>query len=152
MLNKQEKNIELYLNKCVGLQVSDAWRGERTAIFFELGKLRKHAGKKHYMSAGKGEVTLMFDCRWRLETKGSIEVGSLDGYKKIENKIKQLIGKSIKKISFIGRIPEMVVEFENTRWLQSFTSYSAEDWGIIFRNNGSIGRKNRKVVYEKRKQ
>jgi hypothetical protein len=149
-MNRTEKHIALYINKCIGLRVSDAWRGERTAIFLELGKLHKHSGKRHHFSKGKGDVTLMFDCKWRLESKGSIVVGSLDSYKRIENQIKKLIGTPIKSISFVGRLPEIVIEFEEQRWLQSFTSYKSEDWGIIFRNNCSIGRKNKKVVYDNR--
>ena len=92
----------------------------------------------------------MFDCRWRLEAKSSIIVGSLNGYRAIDNHIKKLIGKSVKNISFVGRIPEMLVQLNGNRWVQSFTSYKAEDWGIIFHDKGSIGRKRGRVVYVNR--
>jgi hypothetical protein len=62
-MNQTEKHIELYLNNCIGLRVSDIWRGERATIFLELGKLHKHIDKRHHLSKGKGDVTLMFDCK-----------------------------------------------------------------------------------------
>jgi len=134
---------------CIGLPVSDVWRGIGSAIFIELGKLHKHKDDRNHRSKGKGDITLMFDCRWRLERKGSIVVGSGDGRIKLVNQIKKLLGKSVKSISFIGRIPEINIEFEDNLYIQSFCSYRSEGWDILFRNEGSIGRKSGKVVYEK---
>lgn len=145
---KSKNNIDSYLNKCIGLQVSEAWLGDGKALFIELGKLHKHIDKREHKSKGLGDITFMFDCRWRLEKLNSIIVGSLDDSNIIEKRIKLLISKSVKNILFIGRIPEMVVEFNNNLWIQSFTSYKSEDWGIMFNNGGSIGRRKRNVVFE----
>jgi hypothetical protein len=149
MIQKIKNNVESHLENCIGLNVSDSWRGEGKTIFLELGKLQNHQNAGQYISKGKGEVTLMFDCRWRLEKLNSILVGSLNDIIEIEKHIKSLINKKVEDISFIGRIPEMVIKFENNIWLQSFTSYKNEDWAIIFLNSGSICRNKRKIVFEK---
>src|SRR5437867_7029183 len=106
-------DVQSYVDKCTGLRVVESWRGEHFAIFLELGKLHKHSDQRKLASKGRGDVTIMLDCRWRLETKRSKAVGSLDTYRKIESTIMGLIGKPIRKISFIGRIPELVVEFDD---------------------------------------
>jgi hypothetical protein len=148
MILKINNTIDTHLQKCFGLNVSDAWRGEGKTIFLELDILHHLKKSEKRISKGQGEVTIMFDCRWRLETLNAISVGSLDETAKIEEQIKLLIGKSIKSIFFVGRIPEIVIEFDNKRWLQSFTSYKYEDWSIMFRNTGSISRSKRDVVYK----
>jgi len=149
MIMKSINNVDLYLMKCIGLHVSDIWLGEGKAIFIEIGKLHKHIDKRRHKSKGIGDITLMFDCRWRLEKLNSIILGSLDETSTIEKQIKHIIGKSVKSISFIGRIPEIVVEFDKNLWIQSFTSYKSEDWGIMFYKEGSIGRRRRNITFKK---
>jgi hypothetical protein len=143
----ESNNIDLYLQKCIGLPVSDVWRGIGSTIFIELGKLHKHSNGRKYNSKGVGDISLMFDCGWRLERKDSIVAGSDDQKLEIANQIKKLLGRSVKSISFSGRIPEITIEFGNSLCLQSFCCYRSDDWGIIFRNEGSIGKKRGKVIY-----
>jgi hypothetical protein len=143
-----DPDIQSYLNRSAGLRVADAWRGHYSAIFLELGRLHKHPAKTTHASRGKGDVSLMLDCKWRLETPRTIALGSLDRYSAIERGIAKLIGTTICKVSVLGRIPEIVVEFEEQRWLQSFSDSKSSTWAILYRNQGSIGRKGRKVVYE----
>src|SRR6058998_2998353 len=105
-------DVATYLRRCVGLSVSEAWRGEHWAVFLELGILHPHPDKRKWASSGVGDVTLMFDCRWRLETEARILAGSLDDHKTIDLKMHNLIGERVQDLSFVGRIPELVVKFE----------------------------------------
>jgi hypothetical protein len=146
---KSTNEIDTYIKMCIGLRVSDIWQGKASALFIELGKLHKHRDSRNHISKGQGDITLMFDCRWRLESKRSIVVGALDEELKIEHQIKKLLGEPVKSILFIGRIPEISVAFKNDHYVQSFCSFRSEDWGIIFRNSGSICRKNNRVIYER---
>ena len=90
----------------------------------------------------------MLDCGWRMEAKRSIVVGSLETHRGIESRIREMVGLSIRSITFIGRIPEIVIQFGNGTWLQSFSTCESEDWGVIFREGGAIGRKGCSVSYE----
>ena len=140
--------IRHLLTRCKGLRISDAWRGEHAAIFLELGRLHRHSDKRPHASKGQGEVTVMLDCKWRLEKGPLIIAGSLNDYAHIDRALKTLVGRSIKGVTFLGRIPELVVELSGNHFLVSFSDYEAEDWAILFRQHGSISRNRDKVVFQ----
>ena len=73
---------------CVGLPVADVWKGYGSAIFLELGKLHKVKDYKNKPLRKKGDITLMIEWSWRIESHRSIVVGSFDSVK--NNRVKNI--------------------------------------------------------------
>ena len=116
--------------------VSHAWRGHGSALFLELGQLKE-------MPKGnnpKGEQTIMIDCSWRVEGKSSIIVGSWSENEEIDNVPELVIGKTLEKVGFFGRLPELNIKINNALWLLTFMIEKGDpDWSIKFKNNEWLG-------------
>ena len=144
-----EKEIHEYLDRCVNLPVSDTWRGYGTAIFLELGNLRRHTNPEKYQSKGQGDITVMIEWSWRIEGQRSIIVGSFDTNKIMDNKIKTIIDRKVEKIAVIGKLPELYIQLSGNRWLHSFATEAGQpQWGVIFRNEGCLKVMRGKVYFE----
>jgi hypothetical protein len=118
------------------MKVSSVWRGHGSAVFLELGALRK----RHFRRPGeestrlrkdKGEATVMVEWSWRIERARSIAVGSWSTERRINSGIKALLGARVVGISLEGRLPELVISFTGARWLQSFmTAEGQPQWAV----------------------
>ena len=96
----------------------------------------------------KGDVTLMIEWSWRIESHRSILVGSFDSIKTIESKILKLRNKTVKNISLVCRLPEIYVGFSDNYWLHSFATSSGQpEWGVLFHNGGWLEVKRGKVYF-----
>jgi len=130
------------------LVVSDVWKGIGTAIFLELGKLHKHQDSKPHNSKGKGDITIDLQWSWRLESKQSIIVGSNDSKIKITNQFKNILGNKIKSISIVDGLPELLVEFENNRFLHTFSTQKGQpEWALFFFKKGWLEVKKGKIYF-----
>lgn len=138
-----------YLHRCIGLPVSDVWKGYNTAIFLELGRLYPVKGINGKRMRNRGEITAMLEWNWRLETARSIAMGSFDSERKIEAKIQDLKGRHIQNISLVGRIPEVYISLSGNRWIHTFALDAGQpEWALLFRNEGAVTVNQGKIYFE----
>ena len=114
-----------------GQVISYVWRGSGSAIFLELGALRKNSNGK----AQAGEITVSIEWSWRIENRNSIILGSWSEPDEINKVIDILKGHRIKKVSFFARLKELEIELENDIWLSSFATVEGDPEWSIKRNN-----------------
>lgn len=129
----------------IGLPVNYVWRGHGIALFLEFGKLTTDQGRNH----PQGEFSLMLDCDWRIEKPRSIWFGSFCSYKRIENQINHLLGKTVKNIKFIGELPELVISLTPNLRVVSFNAYEGQpDWTIFLPDKSWLCCRLGKIIHE----
>src|SRR5262249_50399956 len=62
-----------------GLEVSHTWQGYGSAIFLELGRLRRAKGENN----PHGEFSIMLEWSWRVESQRRVDFGSWSSDRKI---------------------------------------------------------------------
>jgi hypothetical protein len=118
----------------IGMPVSHTWRGAGSAIFLELGALTTK--KRMIRGAGQvtsswGEVTLMLEWSWRVESPGAIQFGSWSTNPRITRGVASLKGHTIVDVKVEGRIPELVLTLDRKRWLHTFMTHEGQpEWAI----------------------
>tara|TARA_R110001592_G_scaffold362628_1_gene677401 strand:- start:5220 stop:5675 length:456 start_codon:yes stop_codon:yes gene_type:complete len=138
---KTEFNISIEeaksrLSELVGAVVSHAWRGHGSALFLELGQLEESPKGNN----PKGEQTIMLDCSWRVEGKNSIILGSSSDIEEIDKFPGLVIGKTLGKVEFYGRLPEINIKFNNSLWLLTFmTDEGSPEWSIKLKSGEWLG-------------
>lgn len=130
----------------IGMPVSKTWKGHGTAIFLEFGNLKKVDSEKY-----EGyEASLMLEFDWRVENARSIDFGSLHSERKIQNGIKEFIGKLVTEIKIEGRLPEIILLLDKNKWIRSFTLYEGQPLWTLFLPDGSwLCVSNGKLIREK---
>jgi hypothetical protein len=124
------------LSELCGATVSHAWRGYGSALFLELGKLEENPKRKNSF----GEQTIMIEWSWRVEGKNSIIVGSWSENEDIDKVPELFIGKTLEKVEFFGRLPEISIKFNSALWLLSFmTEEGNPEWSIKLTNGEWLG-------------
>jgi len=121
----------------VGLKISRPWRGYGSAIFMELGRLRRKprpSGKGYFL---KGRATVMIQWSWRVERKRSIAFGSWSGERKINNGIASLKNRFLEEILIEGRLPELYLTLSGNLWLHSFATAEGQPEWTVFLLDGS---------------
>lgn len=131
----------------IGLTVTRPWKGYGTALFLELGRLRKVSrGPKRQLPSGatvgggytlKGRATIMIEWDWRVERQRSIEFGSASSERKIVNGIERMKGLTIENIEVCGRIPELLIQFREKHWLRSSAVIEPQPQWSVFLLDGS---------------
>lgn len=115
----------------VGLPVSKVWRGYGSAIFLELGELHSTTSWRGKIS-DQGEATIMIEWSWRVEAKRSIRFGSWSEDRKIDRGLPTLVGRSVRGLEIVGRLPELVVELSGGLWVHSFmTAEGQPEWCVF---------------------
>ena len=127
----------------IGMPVSHTWRGAGSAVFLELGALTTHTstlrlhGPFRYQ---KGEVSLMLEWSWRVESQRAIQFGSWSDDPRITRGVASLQGHTIMDVELEGRLPELVLTLDRKRWLHTFmTAEGQPEWSIRMRDNAWIG-------------
>ena len=122
-------------SELAGLCVTNPWRGAGSAVFLELGRLRK---LPHIFADGpslKGQATVMIEWSWRVEGRRSVQFGSWSGDRKMDNGIMSLKGVRAEAFSLEGSLPELRIMFDDGRALQSFTTIEGQpEWCLFLKD------------------
>jgi hypothetical protein len=129
----------------VGLPISHAWRGYGSAVFLELGRLRRRPvlrqvsglSRRRSPPNPKGESGVMIEWSWRIERAQSIAVGSGSSERRLNAAIPRLIGPKVSEISVVGRLPELIMALSNGRWVHSFMTADGQPAWTVFLPDGS---------------
>lgn len=118
----------------VGMPVSHTWRGAGSAIFLELGALTTEtriSRKRGEYTATSGEATFMLEWSWRVESPRAIQFGSWSTERRITHGVASLAGHTLVQLELAGRIPELVLTLDRSRWLHTFmTAEGQPAWYI----------------------
>lgn len=122
----------------VGMPVSHAWRGFGSAIFLELGALTTHTRtcrRRGEVTHMDGEVKLMLEWSWRVESPRAIQFGSWSTNPRITRGVASLQGHTVLDVDLEGRIPELVLTLDGDRWVHTFmTAEGQPQWSIRLRD------------------
>jgi hypothetical protein len=119
----------------IGLPVSHSWRGFGSAIFLEIGELRRGSGENN----PRGEATVMLEWSWRVERLRSIYFGSFSGDRKIANGLAKLQGLEVLDVTIEGRLPELVVRLSGNIWVHSFNTIESQpEWCLFVPTGGWV--------------
>jgi hypothetical protein len=116
----------------VGLEVSHTWQGYGSAIFLELGRLRRVEQENN----PRGQYSVMVEWSWRVESPRSVEFGSWSRDRKIATGLASLQGHTVTAITVEGRLPELVIELSGGRWLHSFMTAEGQPRWVVFLPGG----------------
>jgi hypothetical protein len=126
----------------IGMPVSHTWRGAGSAIFLELGELTRHTRtyRTREWVQTEGEVTLMLEWSWRVESPRTIQFGSLSRNPRITRGVAALQGHTIVDVELEGRLPELVLTLDRGRWLHTFmTAEGQPAWSLRMPDQAWIG-------------
>ncbi|HEY0015366.1 MAG TPA: hypothetical protein VGC13_03580 [Longimicrobium sp.] len=134
----------------VGMPVSHTWRGAGSAIFLELGALttvtRTSRTRGEYTSTF-GEVTVMLEWSWRVESTGAVQFGSWSGKRRIEHRVAALVGHTVLDISVEGRLPELVMTLDGSRWVHSFmTAEGQPRWAVRLHDDAWLAVRRGRII------
>ncbi|HST58705.1 MAG TPA: hypothetical protein VLK84_08460 [Longimicrobium sp.] len=139
----------------VGLPVSHTWRGAGSAIFLELGFLTDETwmSRRGERTMTRGQVTLMLEWSWRVETPRTIRFGSWSSERRITHGVQSLQGHVVTDVAVTGRIPELVVTLDRGRWVHTFMTAEGEPaWYIRLPDDSWLkvlrGRMTRQVPWD----
>ena len=116
----------------VGLPITHPWRGYGSALFLELGPLkrvRRVRGKGH---SHKGRASVMIEWSWRVERQRSIDFGSWSTDRKIDSGIRGLKRAKVESVQVEGRLPELCLALSDGRRIRSFMSSDGQPRWALF--------------------
>ncbi|WP_157739270.1 hypothetical protein [Herbaspirillum sp. meg3] len=140
-----------FFDALIGEKISHVWRGGGSAIFIELGNLRKRRKLNGEPGEPKGDITVMIEWSWRIEGPKSILGGSWSserGWPKIFEKI---IGESVLDVQLFGVLPEICILLSNGSRVTSFmTANGQPQWTILTHDvsRGALGVKRGRLHVE----
>lgn len=116
----------------LGMPVTHPWRGYGSALFLELGPVKRIRRLRRPGHSLKGRVTIMIQWSWRVERPRSIAFGSWSTENKIDSGIPTLKRAVIEAISLDGnRLPELILDLTEKRRLRSMmTSDGQPEWSV----------------------
>lgn len=142
----------------IGLPITRPWLGYGSALFLELGKLRKvppfvGAGGKVFHEKPQGRASVMVEFGWRMERRSSIELSFDSSPRRIQNAVRKLRGKRLASISLLGRIAEVSLELTEGLWIQTFGYIGTKpDWCIFLPDGSWLSVKRGRLVHDRTKQ
>jgi hypothetical protein len=129
----------------IGLSLSYAWRGNGSAIFLEIGALKKEKGRNH----PQGKFSVMIDCSWRIQKPRSIVIGSFATHPRIERHLSKLVGNHIKEVGLFGTLPEIIISLDSNVQVLSFETYDTQpSWSMRLPNGRWVGSRNGALIQE----
>jgi hypothetical protein len=136
-MEKLIKNVDDYLKELIGLPVSLPWTGYGTAIFLELGKLKRKKSIRRNYEVGEACIHVSWD--WRLEKGTQVLFGSSNSLPFINDGIKTLKGNIIEYIKIIGLVREIEIGFSDNSILKSMIMIDDDpEWSIKIKNGKYI--------------
>lgn len=140
-----------FFDALIGEKISHVLRGGGSAIFIELGNLRKRRKLNGEPGEPKGDITVMIEWSWRIEGPKSILGGSWSserGWSKIFEKI---IGESVLDVQLFGVLPEICILLSDGSRVTSFmTANGQPQWTILTHDvsRGALGVKRGRLHVE----
>ena len=129
----------------LGLPVTHPWRGYGSAVFLELGPLKRERGLRGGVSL-KGLASVMIEWGWRVERPRSIDFGSWSSDRRIDSGIRSLKRANVASVQLDGRLPELCLGLSGGRWLRSFMISDRQPNWVLFLPDGSWLRVTRGVL------
>ena len=115
----------------IDLPIAHAWRGHYSTIFLELGKLQTGRTRRDGSTGNaRGQSTIHLEPNWRLEGRRSIQCGSDDTARAIDNALLRLVGTKIGAISVVGRLPELEITISDLRLCTFSARKGQPNWTI----------------------
>lgn len=129
--------IEHFSIATQGLTVSHVWRGHGSALFVELGQLvHPVPTKPDRRPKPRGEVGVMMEWSWRIESGNSILCGSWSDERHWQPAFDLLTGQKVLTLSVFGRLPEISLSLSNNLYVASFmTAEGDPSWALFDRRN-----------------
>jgi hypothetical protein len=139
---------QAFLSALHGKRVSHVWRGYGSALFLEFGELSRTRRLNGKPGHPVGDLSLMVEWSWRIESKNSILGGSWSNERGWPRLFKRLVGSKVRSVELFGRIPEIALELSNGLRVVSFmTADGQPSWAVITHkpSNGSLSVKRGKL-------
>jgi hypothetical protein len=114
------------------LVITHAWQGYGSALFVEVGRLRRRKGENN----PRGEFSIMLEWSWRVEAARSVEFGSWSSDRKIAAGVASLKGHTVESLTWEGRLPELVLALSGHRWIHSFMTEEGQPRWVVFLPEG----------------
>jgi len=138
------------VSELVGMRVSHSWRGHGSAMFLELGRLRKVPLRRKGEFGLKGQATAMIEWDWRVEGPHSVKFGSSSGNRRLNRGITSLKGTRINAISLVGSLPELRISFDDGRALQSCVMVEGQpEWCLFLKDRSWLCVRRGTIVHER---
>jgi hypothetical protein len=129
--------LRKYRRALVGLKVSRVWRGHGSAILLEFGALELHPLVRSRRRSYKGEITLMIEWSWRVESARKIIGGSWSDPSEWPALFRRIVGSRVTDIATFGRLPEITVTTSKGLFLSSFMTADGQPaWALLSRSPG----------------
>jgi hypothetical protein len=127
--------LRKYRRALIGLKVSRVWRGHGSAIFLEFGALTLSPSTSPRRRSYKGEITLMIEWSWRLESKRTIIGGSWSPPSEWPALFRRIVGGRVTNVTTFGRLTEITVTTSSGLFLSSFMTANGQPaWALLSRN------------------
>jgi hypothetical protein len=136
----------------IGMPISHTWRGAGSEIFLELGELTTK--KRMIRGTGQvtsrwGEVMLMADRSWRVESLGAIQFGNWSDEPQVARGVASLVGHTIVDVDVEGRIPELVITLDRKRWLHTFRTHQGQpEWAIRLHDHSWLAVNRGRLIHQ----
>lgn len=121
----------------LGLPITHPWRGHGSALFLELGPLKRIRRRRRAGHSLKGLAGVMIEWSWRVERQRSIDFGSWSTDSKIDSGIRGLKRAKVKSVQVEGRLPELCLALSDGRQVRSFMSSDGQPRWVLFLPDGS---------------
>ena len=138
----QERFAEL-ASSVVGLPISHAQRGYGSALLLDLGRVKvdrtlpQRSPKGRPFNRRYGEAGVMIEWSWRVERAASIQFWSWSTDRRMDRGITTLPGPLIQSVSVVARLPELLLELSDGRWIQAFMTAEVQPAWVLFLQDGS---------------
>ena len=118
--------------------ISHVWLGHGSALFLELGTLSQGRKRKDdSIGNPQGEVTVMVDYDWRVESQRSIVGGSNNSRKRCISIAQKLLNAKVSSAKVVGRLPELELQLSNGFWVVTFSHNKGQpSWTVLFSSLG----------------
>jgi hypothetical protein len=131
--------LQTFRDALVGLPLSRLWRGYGSAIFLQFGRLTPRTRRSGGPGNPTGELELMIQWSWRIESAVSILCGSWSEEHLWEPSFDLLRNKVVVELSAVGRLPEIVVALTEGLYVSSFmTAEGDPQWSLFDRRERTL--------------
>ena len=118
--------------------ISHVWFGHGSALFLELGTLSEGRKRKDdSVGNPQGEITVMVDYEWRVESQRSIVGGSSESRKRCISISQKLLNTKVASAKVVGRLPELELQLSNGFWVVTFSHDKGQpSWAVLYSSLG----------------
>ncbi len=142
------KEFHELTSSLVSLPISRPRGGYYRTALFHLGNLTERPFRDG-RAILEGEASLMLEWDWRVEKGKAIWFSSRNCVTKREKGLASLTGETLRSVMVEGRLPELVIELSNDRWIRSFGLVEEQPtWTVFPKRGGWITSRSGELVFE----